>query len=110
MGNIDWVRANTADVINRRIDRAIESRAHDYSIRGRDAITRHMEELDRERNIERVLETNATTVITFTGLTLGVRTRSEIDRETYAFKVLRGDFDVAKSGERADVALQAVSP
>ena len=76
MESIDRVRANTSDAMNRRIDRAIESRVYDYSIWGRAASTRRIEELHREK---------------------------------YALKVLRGDFDSAKSGVRADVALQAVN-
>lgn len=46
---------------------------------------------------------------------LGVRNRSEIEREKYALKALRGDFDnipnnslLATSDERAQAALQAV--
>ncbi len=34
---------------------------------------------------------------------LGVRTRKEIERERYALKLLRGDFDSFHSGEKPDV-------
>jgi hypothetical protein len=74
MESIDRVRANTSDAINRRIERAIESRGHDYSIRGGAAIARRIEEFDREWDIERVLETNAS-VIAFTGLMLSLMRR-----------------------------------
>ena len=45
---------------------------------------------------------------------LGVRTRSEIDREKYALKILRGDFEEAASvtaqeNHQADKVLSAVS-
>ena len=40
---------------------------------------------------------------------LGVRTRKEIDREKYALKVLRGDFDKVESQPRAEAALAAVT-
>jgi hypothetical protein len=40
---------------------------------------------------------------------LGVRTRKEIDREKYALKVLRGDFERVESLPRAEAALQAVN-
>ena len=38
---------------------------------------------------------------------LGVRTRKEIDREKYALKTLRGDFEIGE-GDRAQSALAAV--
>jgi hypothetical protein len=40
---------------------------------------------------------------------LGVRTRKEIDRERYALKVLRGDFEQAESLPSAEKALEAVN-
>ncbi len=40
---------------------------------------------------------------------LGVRTRKEIDREKYALKVLRGDFDKTSSLPQAENALAAVN-
>lgn len=41
---------------------------------------------------------------------LGIRSRAEIDREIYALKVLRGDFEQASSGEGSggETALSAV--
>jgi hypothetical protein len=39
---------------------------------------------------------------------LGVRTREEIDREKFALKVLRGDFEQVGSLPRAEEALEAV--
>jgi len=109
-----------------------------------------LEELDREWDIERVLQTNAS-VIVLAGLALGmgidrrflllpgavfaflaqhavqgwcppipvfralgVRTMREIERERYAIKLLRGDFDrvptqnAATVGERVHAALAAV--
>ena len=46
MESIDRMRAHTSDAINRQIDRAIESRLHDYVIRAR---AERREELDREK-------------------------------------------------------------
>jgi hypothetical protein len=40
---------------------------------------------------------------------LGVRTRKEIDREKYALKALRGDFDNVDTLPRAEAALEAVN-
>ncbi len=144
METADRVRANTSEEINRRIDQEIEDRVREYAKHSRSEITRRIEELDREWDMERLLETNAS-AIAFTGLALGlthskkwlivpgivlpflfqhaiqgwcppvpvfrrlgVRTREEIDRERYALKVLRGDFERVQSLPRADAALDAV--
>jgi hypothetical protein len=55
----DRVRANTSDEVNARIDREIEERVRDYAARGPEEITRRIAELDREWDMERLLETNA---------------------------------------------------
>ena len=147
MGNADRVRANTAAEINRRIDREIEIRVREYSHRTESEITRRINELEREWDTERLLETNAS-ALAFTGLVLGilrnrtwlivpsvvlpflfqhaiqgwcppvpifrrlgVRTRDEINREKYALKALRGDFekiDSMRRPEEAEDALEAV--
>ncbi|MGZ8213966.1 MAG: hypothetical protein ACXWTP_05665 [Methylosarcina sp.] len=144
MESTDRVRANTDEKINRLIDREIEARVREYAQRTPRDITFRINELDREWDIERVLETNAS-ALAFTGLLLGVtqnkrwlwlpsivlpflfqhaiqgwcppvpilrrlgvRTRQEIDREKYALKVLRGDFDKPRSLPRAETALQSV--
>jgi hypothetical protein len=147
MENADRVRANTAEEINRQIDRDIEIRVREYSHRTESEIARRINELEREGDIERLLETNAS-LLAFTGLVLGitrnrkwlivpgivlpflfqhaiqgwcppvpifrrlgVRTRDEIDREKYALKALRGDFDEINSmrrPEEAEDALEAV--
>ena len=144
METADRVRANTSEEINRRIDQEIEDRVREYAKRSQSEITRRIETLDREWDMERLLETNAS-AIAFTGLALGltrskkwlivpgivlpflfqhavqgwcppvplfrrlgVRTREEIDRERYALKVLRGDFEKVQSLPRADAALEAV--
>lgn len=145
MENADRVRANTDEEVNRQIDRDIDLRVREYAAGGPAEITRRIGELDREWDMERLLETNAS-AIAFTGLLLGVahskrwlivpgivlpflfqhavqgwcppvplfrrlgvRTRKEIDREKYALKVLRGDFDKVESQPRAEAALAAVT-
>jgi hypothetical protein len=118
---------------------------------GEAGITRRLQELDDEWDIERVLEANAASVALI-GLTLGavvdrrffavpgivatfllqhalqgwcppvplfrrlgVRTQSEIERERYALKAIRGDFNgivPTSSGRDAapvEQALEAVS-
>lgn len=144
MENADRVRANTAHEINREIDREADARVREYAQKSPAEITRRIEELDREWDMERLLETNAS-ALAFAGLALGithnkkwliipgivlpflfqhavqgwcppvpvfrrfgVRTRAEIDREKYALKVLRGDFEEVGSAASAEKALWAV--
>lgn len=132
----DRVRANTAPQALEQIDSSIEEKILYYSNQPRDVISGRIRQLEREWDIERWLETNASSLalsglilgltksrkyLLITGTVLsfllmhavqgwcppvpllrrmGVRTRSEIDREKFALKVLRGDFqDVARSPE-----------
>jgi hypothetical protein len=125
----DRVRANTSRGINELIDERTIEHLCNYVGLSNEMITRRIEELDREWDIERWLETNASS-LALGGLLLGltvnrkwlvvptlvlpllllhatqgwcppvpvlrrlkVRTRSEIDAEKYALKILRGDFD-----------------
>jgi len=124
----DRVRRHTGEEMLNRIEQDIEASVRFYSRQPADAIAARIGELDREWDMERVLETNAATLAltgAFLGLTvnrkwlfltcgvlgflfqhavagwcppvpvlrrLGVRTRSEIDREKFALKALRGDF------------------
>ncbi len=129
---IERVRRNTSPRINDRIDRRTSTTIQSYVNQSEGAITKRLDALDREWDIERVLETNAsslalaglmlgTTVdrrwLALTGgvlgflllhgihgwcpplpvlRRLGVRTRAEIDRERFALKFLRGDFDFVR--------------
>jgi hypothetical protein len=125
----DRVRAHTAGHIVEEIDRQGERCVRSLAGADRETITRHIDEVDREWDIERFLQTNAS-VLALTGVLLGaainrrflllpsavlafflqhavqgwcppipvfrrmgVRTRKEINREKYALKALRGDFD-----------------
>ena len=143
--NRDRVRANTSRRINRRIDLDMEERVWQYAQASREVIARRIDELDREWDIDRIIQTNAA-VVSLTGLTLGiahdkrwlaipgivlpflllhalqgwaplvpilrrmgVRTRQEIDREKYALKVLRGDFDSRDGALSVPAALKAAS-
>jgi hypothetical protein len=125
----DRVRANTKPQINESIDRALEQRIRFYATQTRETISARIAELDREWDVERTLEANASSIIlgsfvlgaavsrkwlllpvVVSGFLLqhavqgwcpplpilrsrGVRTRSEIEQERCALKVLRGDFD-----------------
>ncbi|HEV8542633.1 MAG TPA: hypothetical protein VGR78_09595 [Verrucomicrobiae bacterium] len=132
----DRVRANTQAETLQQIDSSIDQKILYYSTQPKEAISQRIRDLEREWDIERVLETNAS-ALALSGLLLGlvrsrkyllvsatvlgflllhgvqgwcppipllrkagVRTRSEIDREKFALKVLRGDFqEVTKNPE-----------
>jgi hypothetical protein len=130
------VRRHTSDQVNQRIDEATEATVEAYARAPQEVLTRRIQELDREWDIERALQTNAS-LLALLGLGLasfrdrrwlalsggvlgflllhgtqgwcpplpvlrraGVRTRSEIERERFALKYLRGDFeDVMRRGK-----------
>lgn len=129
----DRVREHTADVLNNDVDRTALQCVRSLQNADRETITRHIDQLDREWDIERVLQTNAS-ILAFSGVLLGatvnrkflllpgavlsfflqhavqgwcppipifrrigIRTRKEINREKYALKALRGDFDAVNS-------------
>lgn len=71
----DPVRANTSENVNERLDREMRERVRDYARRGPEAISRRIEELDREWDMERYLEMNAA-ALAATGVALGA-TRSK---------------------------------
>jgi hypothetical protein len=122
----------------------------EFEGKSREEITRHIDELSREWDIERYLETNAS-LLAFGGVLLGaavnrkflalpaiifgfffqhavqgwcppvpvfrrigVRTRKEINREKYALKALRGDFDAVpregSGGRHAEALLDRARP
>ncbi len=133
----DRVRANTVPEVVERIDEALERSIRFYATQPEQAISARIDELEREWDIERVLETNAS-ALALTGaifglfssrkwflLTCGVmgflmqhaiqgwcppvpafrrmgyRTRGEIDREKFALKALRGDFNNLPKRDRS---------
>ena len=67
----DRVRANTSRRINRRIDQDMEERVWEYAQASREVITQRINELEREWDIERWLETNAS-VAALSGIALGL--------------------------------------
>jgi hypothetical protein len=128
MTGTDPVRAQTDRHLLEKIDAGIEERIRFYAAQPDEVISRRIEELDQEWDLDRCLETNAS-ALALSGLflavlgkrkwflfsagvlgtllqhalkgtswpvpwlrRLGIRTRSEIDREKYALKILRGDF------------------
>ena len=146
----DRVREQSSAESNREIDRETEGRLLRYASMSKEEVSRRIEELEKEWDMERLLETNASALtvgamaafaatrsrkwLFVPGVVMsfffqhavqgwcppvsvfrraGVRTRQEIERERYALKVLRGDFDGAceydgDPGTRTERALRAV--
>src|SRR5688572_24728380 len=112
-----------------QIDAKIEENIRFYATQGPETISRRIEELDQECDLDQIMVRGATGIglgtllfsfiggrkwLLLSGAALGlllkhslegtspilpllrkrgVRTRSEIDREKYALKILRGDFE-----------------
>lgn len=129
-GIADRVREHSSPADNKVIDRETEGRIRHFAGKSREEITEQIDRLEREWDMERLLETNAS-ILSLVGMSayagsgskkwlilpgvvmsflaqhsvqgwcppmplfrkMGVRTRQEIEREKYALKVLRGDFD-----------------
>jgi hypothetical protein len=70
-GEADRVRAHSSGQANQNIDREIVDCVEHYAGRSPSEITRRIKELEREWDIERLLEMNAST-LAFMGLMLGV--------------------------------------
>jgi hypothetical protein len=122
------VRRHTSARSNQRIDATIAKTIQNYAGRTEGAIAARLDQLDREWDIERVLQANAATVamigaglgsihrrwlLLTSGVLsflmvhavqgwcpplplfrwMGVRTRGEIEKEKFALRFLRGDFD-----------------
>ena len=137
---MDRVRDHTAQSVVSDVDRETFRCVASLANADRETITRHLEELDREWDIERYLQMNAS-LLAFSGVVLGatvsrkfialpaavlsfflqhsvqgwcpplpvfrrmgIRTRQEINREKYALKALRGDFDQMPAQRRDDDA------
>ncbi len=66
----DRVPSHTSDAVNRRIRRQADERV-DYFAKHKNEIPARLSELDREWDIERVIEMNAAT-FAFSGIVLGV--------------------------------------
>jgi hypothetical protein len=71
MNIIDRVRVSSPDAMNSKIDAEIDARIREYAGKSTEDLTRRIEELDGERDIEQWLEMNAS-ALAFTGLALGM--------------------------------------
>ena len=78
LNHTDRVRANTAAQVNRRVDEQIERNIRHYSGQTKEEIYRRIQDLDREWDIERVLETMASS-FSLTGIVLG----ATVDRKWF---------------------------
>lgn len=67
----DRVRRSTPEHLNEQIDQKIGSNIQSYANSNHAVIQQRIEELDREWDVERVLEVNAST-LALTGLALGL--------------------------------------
>jgi hypothetical protein len=76
MESADRVRNNTSPEINRQLDDQSDTRVREYAQKSSAQITSRISELDREWDVERLLETNAS-LLAFTGLALGVAHRKK---------------------------------
>jgi hypothetical protein len=76
----DRVRANTAPEVNRRIDERIERSIRHYAGQTKQEISRRIQELEQEWDIERVLETLASS-FSLSGIVLG----STVDKRWFLF-------------------------
>ena len=67
----DRVRRSTSDEVNDEIDRRTQQNIHHFSGLDRDDILRRIDALEREWDVERILEVNAST-LALTGLVPGL--------------------------------------
>ena len=81
------VEESTGDEINRKVERETEENVVRLATAGPEAIGSRLRELDREWDIERLLEANAAT-LTLVALTLGFT----VDRKWFLFPVVIAAF------------------
>lgn len=67
----DRVRENTSDAVNAGLDREMIDRVREFESKSKAEISARIDELNREWDMERLLETNAS-ALALTGLALGV--------------------------------------
>lgn len=84
---VNRVRENTAYEVNQRIQNEIEANVALVASQGPGAIERRLDELDREWDVERMLEANAATAVLVSS-TLGFT----VNRRFLAFPVIIGGF------------------
>lgn len=83
----DRVRAQTDPEIDRKIDAELERRLRFYSVQDKQTLTQRIEELNREWDVERVLEANASSLVLMS-IVLGITGR----RKWFVLPVLVSSF------------------
>lgn len=144
--NMDLVRENTSEEINRRIDHFTEENIRYYATQTEKVISRRINTLEKEWDVQKLVQAIdagvglgsiflgvlgakkwwfiATLAAASSGMhamkgwspgtialrRMGFRTRQEIDREKYALKALRGDFEEMSTHEadKIDERIKAV--
>ena len=89
---VSRVAEHTADEANQRIRRRTEENIELYSAAGDNFIDRRLAELDREWDIERLLEANAASVVLMGLLLSATVSRKRLEIERYGLELRRGDF------------------
>jgi hypothetical protein len=84
---IDRVPANTADFVNEQIREQTDANVARYESRSRQEINDRLEELEREWDVERTIEANASSLM-IVGLGLG----TFVDRRFYALPAVIAGF------------------
>jgi len=84
---ISRVEVNTAPAVNERINADMERRVRRYSSASASEIRSRLEELDREWDVERMIEANAST-LSLIGFALG----RFVDKRFYALPVVVASF------------------
>jgi hypothetical protein len=68
----DRVRSHTAEELNRAVDRDTRQCIQAFASRDREQVTRHIQELEREWDVERYLQTD-TSILALAEIVLGAR-------------------------------------
>lgn len=85
--NGNRVRTHTTTEVNRKIDQLTDENVLKYADQDESTISRRIDELDKEWDTERVLETNAS-ILDFSGLMLG----TFVNRRWFALPVIVSSF------------------
>ena len=72
----DRVRANTSDAVQEKLDSEARKRVEHLAGAPREQLSEHLDKLNREWDVERALEVNASSLILATTLVAGVKNRN----------------------------------
>lgn len=86
------VELNTAPVVNQKFEQRLKENVAKYSAADRHAIDRRLEELDREWNVERMIEVEAPLMIG-----LGIALGTALDRKWFGVSALAASMVILHS-------------